>query len=688
MKTSKREVLGWLAAAALVPCVQAAEFSTAFSGGMVLQRDTESPVWGAADPGADVAVEIRGADGKVVATRRAKADATGRWLVKTPRIAAGGPYAISARDAKGAAMLKDVLFGDVWLCAGQSNMEFGNRWGKPKGIEDIMAQEHANIRLMVVSNWISGTPKREFPVRREWRTLTAAETNRFSSVGLFFGTQLDAYLGGKVPLGLVHVNWGGTIVEAWFGADELLRSNVGTERMRAAVKSAAERGAKWEKGGRERFAQDIRAFEATYDPYLKTPAAKGPSALDFDISGWKTAVLPEMLEKHLGSDFDGVVWYVREFELAAAGAGELDLPPVDDYDAVYLNGVKIGEGEGWNTPRHYAIPAGVLRKGTNRLVVRADDPALGGGFNAGPKSRFALKAGSQEVPLGGEWRYAAFRQGGCRPIDYDHLQHPSTFSLAYNAMVAPLFPMAVKGAIWYQGCSNAMPGFFWDGEKPGDGARYYMDFFKLLKSDWRRHFTRAESDDKAMAFYLVEIAPYHKTNAEPVESDWAVVCDSQRRLGETEEGRNDPHEVTGTVFIGDVGEKNDIHPRDKRTVGRRLARLAANRSYGRTDLVPTGPTPVGATLEGGRVLVRFANAGKGLRPNDGKALREFELGDKGGKFVNVKAEIVGADTVALEAPAGIKPATVRHAWDDCPEINLANSEGDPATVFSVSVGSR
>ena len=663
----------------------ALRFSTAFSSGMVLQRDTESPVWGAAEAGARVTVAIRDAAGKTVATRTATADATGRWQVKTPRIAAGGPYALEAKSDGAATTLADVLFGDVWLCAGQSNMEFGNGWGKSVGIEDVVAQEHPNIRLMAVDRLISGAPKREFPVRREWRPLTAAETNRFSSVGLFFGTQLDAYLGGKVPLGLVHVNWGGTIVEAWFGADELLRSKVGTARMRAAVKSAAEHGANWEMGGRARFAEDIRTFEATYDPYLETPAAKGPSALDFDVSGWKTAVLPEMMEKHLGSDFDGVVWYVRDFELAAASAGELDLPPVDDYDAVYLNGVKIGEGEGWNTPRHYAIPAGVLRKGRNRLVVRADDPALGGGFNAGPKSRFALKAGAQEIPLAGAWRYAAFRQSGCRPIDYDHLQHPSTFALAYNAMIAPLFPMAVKGAIWYQGCSNALPGFFWDGEQPGDGARYYMDFFKLLKSDWRRHFTRAAGDDKAMAFYLVEIAPFNKTNAEPVESDWAVVCDAQRRLGETEEGRTDPHEVTGTVFIGDVGEKNDIHPRDKRTVGRRLARLAANRSYGRKDLIPTGPTPVAVRAEGGRVLVRFANAGRGLKANDGKPLREFELAGADGKFVGVKASVVGTDTVALEIPAGLKPARVRHAWDDCPELNLVNAEGDPATVFEENV---
>lgn len=670
----------------------AAEFAHSFSSSMVLARETEAPVWGRAEPGEIVRLTLIDAAGQPVFSRTAAAGADGVWRAKTARIAAGGPYSLRLAAKSGSCVLDDILFGDIWICGGQSNMEFGRGWGRSKGgMPEIAEGNFPHIRLFSVPRLLSGKVERDYPDALAWRVLSAADTNRFSSVGLFFAVNLDRYLDGKVPLGLVDVNWGGTIIEAWFDTETFLAANLGNERMRANARVESARGRVWQPGdSASKYPAEMRAAQAQYDSYAQVDAMRGPSALEFDLADWPQVKMPQPMEAHLGPDFDGIVYYVREFELTAAEASgklEITLPPVDDFDEVYLNGVKVGSGIGWNVPRRYTVAPGAARAGRNRLLVRADDPGLGGGLDGDPKHSFAVKTASRRIPLAGEWRFAAFRQRGIRPIDYDHIVHPNFFSLGYNAMVAPLSPMAVKGAIWYQGCSNGDPQLYYDGEKAGDGARNYFDFFQTLKRSWRKTFTRMQNTPDEMAFYLVQIAPYDARHDKPVESDWAVVRDAQWRLGETPAGRPGEHDVGGTVFIGDVGEQHDIHPTDKRTVGRRLARLVACRSYGRADAAPTGPVPRRAALAAGgkKVEVNFDFAGQGLAVREGAQLGRFELAGATGGFVAVEARIASRGAVELTVPAGLAPRRVRYGWDKYPEIGLVNSDGTPATPFEFEV---
>ena len=224
----------------------------------------------------------------------------------------------------------------------------------------------------------------------------------------------------------------------------------------------------------------------------------------------------------------------------------------------------------------------------------------------------------------------------------------------YNAMLAPLQPYAIRGAIWYQGEANA-------------GRAYqYRTLFPAMIQDWRQTWGQGD-----FPFLLVQLAPYRKIVDQPVESDWAELREAQLMATHT-------LPKVGMAVITDVGEEDDIHPKKKEPVGSRLALAARSIAYGE-EIVGTGPEYIGNSVKGDRVTLRFKNVGQGLVAKDGP-LKGFAVAGEDRKFVNADAEIEG-DAVVVHSDKVSNPVAVRFGWANFPVVNLWNKEGLPATPF-------
>ena len=649
----KRIVLGAAVAASVAGAnAGTLRMASVFSDHAVLQRDGQTPIWGEAEPGQAVRVEIS-RDGEAKFTSKTKADARGKWLVRTTPFAAGGPYEVAAWTSEDDRVaITNVLFGDVWICSGQSNMEMSYRWGLTNGKGDIETNAYPEVRLLNVRNKTSIVPVEAF--NGTWRPCTPEAAKDFSACGYFFGAALHRELPG-VPIGLVDVTWSGTYIQTWMSMDTL----AAIEPLREPVAERREAIRNWLAGGSERHQADVAAWEAKLDPFSE--AEVKPHDAAFDDAAWSKVELPQPFEKHIAPDFNGVVWYRLRVTLSAAqagGAAVLKLGSLDEQDATYVNGVQVGSLSMHSASRRYEVPAGVLKAGENVIAVRILDTAWAGGFTGKPED-LVLETVDAALPLAGEWAYRA----GAMPSQPkpENLDNPNanSFAACYNGMLMPLFPMGVKGAIWYQGCSNV------------GGETIYDTLFRAMAADWRANLTGG-----AFPIYLVQLAAFRETHPEPMDSAWARMRWTMTRLGEEVE-------QSGTAVTIDVGDHSDIHPKDKKTVGERLARLALNRTYGRKDIVEAGPIPTGAKAIDRGVVISFKNA-SGLQTRGGGALEGFQIAGADGKFVWAEAVVEG-ETVVVAVPEGVEPTKIRHAWDDYPVCNLVNGAALPCGPFQLEL---
>lgn len=623
-----------------------------FSDNAVLQRDMETPIWGVSEPGQEIHVAVVKGD-QVVAKSTTKADAQGKWLVKTKPFAAGGPYSITVASAADVSLtITNVLFGDVWICSGQSNMEMSYGWGLTNGKEELETNTYADIRLLNVPNRTSVSPKTT--VEAKWKVCTPEEAKRFSACGYFFGAALKKELP-DVPIGLVDVTWSGTYIQTWLSLESL----EGVEGLADAVAARREAIKYWQEGGAAKFEDDLAKWQATVDPLAGKE--EKPCAIDFDDAAWQKALMPATFEKHIEKGFDGVVWYRTKVELSAEQAATpavLSLGKIDDQDEAYVNGVKVGGQARYDVSRKYDIPNGLLKEGVNVVVVRIFDSGLAGGFT-GVAADLVLKVGTNGVSLAGEWAYSANKvRVAAKPENLNPPQ-ANSYSACYNGMFTALFPMAVKGAIWYQGCSNV------------GGEELYYKLFEAMVADWRSNLSGGD-----FPVYIVQLASFLQTHDEPMDSSWARMRWVMMQLGENVKN-------CGTAVAIDVGDHKDIHPKDKKTVGARLARLALVRTYGRKDIVEAGPIPIGAAKTAEGVVVSFKNA-VGLKTTDGGEVAGFQVVDAQGKVVWAKAAVDG-DKVVVSVPEGIEASIVRFAWDDFSACNLVNGENLPCGPFKMAV---
>ncbi len=640
-----------LVALALAGSAQATVRVPALIGdNMVLQRDTKARLWGWADPGERVTAKIAGATAETVA------DAQGHWRLEIGPLAAGGPQTLEIRG-KNALSFANVLVGDVWIASGQSNMEWP--LARAADAEKEIAQARLpQVRLFTVSKATSRDPRTDVVGR--WTECNPDTAPTFSAVAFFFGREIQSTLG--VPIGLIHTSWGGTPAEAWTSREALAAE--------PALKPMVD---EWDRKLADPNTE--REYEKAMAEWEKNNAAidtgnagfpAGWAKPDFKDAEWKTMDLPRMIES-AGLLIDGAIWFRRAVEIPAAWAGKdlvLTLGAVDDFDTTYFQGQKVGatgrETPGyWGQPRRYTVPAKLVRPGRAVIAVRVFDRGGDGGFAGGPAD-LALdlaSGGDAPISLAGPWRFVVERavgpmkpDWGSQPVRPDEQGAPTAL---WNAMVAPLTPASIKGAIWYQGESNA------------GHAYQYRTLFPAMIRDWRRAFGQGD-----FPFELVQLANFMARRPEPGESEWAELREAQSMTLALP--------ATGMAVAIDIGDADTIHPLDKQDVGHRLALAALANAYGRT-IEASGPVYRSHTVEGAKVRLLFDHAQR-LAAKDGGALKGFAVAGSDRRFVWADARIEG-ESVVVSSAAVPEPAAVRYGWADNPEVNLVNGAGLPASPF-------
>ena len=615
---------------------------------MVLQQGTKVRIWGKANPGEHIAVTF---EKKSV---NAVADAQGRWQLWLGPLKAGGPSELTIKGDN-VLTIKNVLVGEVWICSGQSNME----WplvNTVNGNEAVAQANHPEIRLFTVEHTTSESPLDD--VKGRWVVTTPEDAASFSAVGYFFGREIHQQV--KVPVGLINTSWGGTPAEAWTSLD--------------ALRSSSEL-----KPILDRYESSLNALPQTKEAYaralldweeknLYVDAENKGEALGYAdpasrTADWSKIDLPKQFET-AGLLIDGVVWFRRVVDVPASWAGKdlvLNLTAIDDYDITYFNGTKIGSTgretpDSYMVPRKYAVPGSLVRSGTNVIAVRVFDRAGEGGFGRGGEMSLRL-AGADQISLRGDWDYKVERALEPKNPDWGSRPEPvgasnqNSPSVLYNAMLAPLVPFAIRGAIWYQGESNA-------------GRAYqYRTLFPTMIRNWRTAW------GYEFPFYFVQLPNWRARQEMPSESDWAELREAQAMT------LREPQ--TGMAIAIDLGG-DDLHPRNKLDVGRRLAMLALGNIYGK-EIVPSGPLFDRIRIEGNKVRIIF-KYGQGLKTSDGGPVKGFAIAGADRRFVWADARIEG-DTVVVSSPTILDPAAVRYGWGDNPLVNLYNKAGLPASPF-------
>ncbi|MCP3920612.1 MAG: hypothetical protein GY711_34230 [bacterium] len=611
-----------------------------FGDHMVLQRETEAPVWGWATAGETITVSGSWSEEQVSTV--AGADGTFRVTIETP--AAGGPHELRVKG-ENEIVLTDVAIGEVWICSGQSNMEWRVTQSDAAAIPDA---DVPDIRLFDVVNTIGPAPRED--CAGTWARCAPTSVPRFSAVGYFFGRELHETL--NVPIGLIGANWGGTVAESWT-SERTVRKFPEFGHDLDALEAARKRPEAIEAAYTVELEKWWKAVDRLVD------GSTGWAAPDFDDSTWSTHEVPENWERTELGAFDGIVWYRKSFDVPADWAEReltLTLGPIDDMDTTWLNGRRIGgldRGVAWNTPRRYRVPAETVRAGqTNVLTVRVFDSGGGGGFHGDAEAMRLTASEDQHIPLSGAWRYrAAASTTQLAPWPRKVSFHQNSPTALFNGMIAPLVPFAIRGAIWYQGESN----------RPR--AVQYRRLFPAMITDWREHWGRGD-----FPFYFVQIAPFQ------YGGDLGEAAELREAQWMTQSLVN-----TGMAVTMDVGNPSDIHPRDKRTVGHRLALWALAKTYEREGIVYSGPSYRSMQVEDGAIRLAFDHAADGLVARGGE-LTHFTIAAEGGDFVPAQAKVDG-DTIVVSSSEVKSPVAVRFAWGAADEPNLFNSAGLPASSF-------
>lgn len=592
---------------------------------MVLQRESVVPIWGYAPPGSEIEIQPSWT-GKI----KVKAGSDSKWIARVKTGKAGGPYSIEFKwGENGQKKIEDILFGEVWLCSGQSNMEWPMTGiGKPlkNGPENIAAANKPNIRLYQVPNKMTTEPL--FQPDSQWVVCTPETVKNFSAVGYHFGAYLQEAL--NVPIGLIDATWGGTDIELWISekglrGDKNLAPKV-DEKLATAIPNP------------EALGKRTKALDddlATADEKLKS-----------DSKGWKSLAKLEKFEAITGKAYDGSIWFRAEVEVPTGeenGAANLVLGQIDDHAIAWVNGIEVGKSSAPVTSQNYSLNQGVLKAGKNLVVVRVVDTGGPGGFDEPQK--ICVQIGENKYSLK-NWEY----QLGANITNLPSSNPYHSAAALYNGMIAPVVPYAIRGAIWYQGENNV------------NRAYQYRTTMQTLIKDWRARFQRGN-----FPFYMVQIAPYLYNNqgrsAELRDAQaWAV--------------QNTPN--TGMAVTMDlVDDLSDIHPTDKQSVGERLSRLALRRTYGFKNVADSGPTYAGFTKEGSKIRIKFKDA-KGLH------FKGEPLGVTiaGSDLVFRPAQVaIERDTLVVWQDGLNDPQAVRFGWGDAIPTNLYNDAGLPAPPF-------
>ena len=613
-----------------------------FSDHAVLQRDRPVTIWGWAAEGTEVTVSFAGQSPTVTS------GVDGGWSCVLEPMTASSDGRLLEVKAKGenqaAVVLEDILVGDVWLCSGQSNMEMGITLCEEDA--EIAQARSPSIRLMNVPKDTAFEPQETFAAAWQScspRALSEGGWGGFSAAAYFFGKELHQEL--NIPIGLIHSSWGGTVAEAWVSADGLEEFPEFIPQLRevnAVARSIAE----------DPEAEYLDRWFQTHD----AGTAEEWFKVESDSSEWSEVGFPGSWADCGIPGFEGVVWARRRFEVPAAWANKplvVNVGEISDNDTTWINGEVVGRTNQYGVPRHYPVEAGLAKPGLNTIALRVTNAGGGGVFTNGNQlSIHPVGDGESAVSLSGPWRLKATakKDETGRPM----IGNPQVASVLYNGMIAPLTSYGMTGVIWYQGEAN------------GSRAHQYRELLPALVEDWRMQFQHSD-----LAFHIVSLANYQGAHDQPRDSEWAELREAQAMTA-----KGLPH--CGLAVTIDIGDANDIHPKNKRDVGKRLALSALAQTYERS-IVASGPWFRGIRIEGSRVHIDFDHIDGGLKFKGSRDL-SFAVAGKDRTFHWAKAEIDG-DSVVVSSLQVAEPIAVRYAWDINPEASLYNGAGLPAVPF-------
>ena len=611
--------------------------SPIFGDHMVLQRGKANRVWGWTQPGAKVRVEIAGQVAQAVAA------ADGRWQAEFNPPAAGGPYVLKI-DGPQHVEFTDILVGDVWLCGGQSNMEFG----LPRalnGAAEVQQASHPGIRLFRVGQktayGAAAVPQ------GKWRVCTpeaVTSDGGFSAVAYYFGRKINAETG--MPIGLIQDAVGGTPAETWMSPDTL--------RQMPDFKPALSEIARLRARGGPEYGNYISHW---YDEYDRGQP-EGWGNEKFDDSAWKPTTLKGGFADLGVPATPAVCWFRREVVLPdplPAGAAKILLGVVEKMDTVFIYGHWTGASSWVENPRVYPIGNGVLRPGRNLVAIRVFKTKPDGGFQSPSEGLKIVLGDDSSVALEGGWKAAISvdaRPPHLLPLAYEN--YPTMPSVLYQGMLRPLAPLALTGAIWYQGEANQF--------KP----QQYRTLLPAMIADWRALFAQGD-----FPFYIVSLPAFTPRRTEPGTDGWTEVREVQALTARTVPN-------CGLAITVDTGDADNIHPTLKQPVGERLALLALKHLYGR-DVVCVGPTFARLEPLPGALRLHFTNTDGGLVVT-GATPGEFSVAGADRVWRWAEARLEG-DTVVVSSPQVPNPVAVRYAWQANPLATLGNGAGLPAAPF-------
>lgn len=620
------------------------------SDGMILQQKKQIKMWGFDRPGRKVMLSFLGEEYVAVA------DGQGRFEAVLPPMEPGGPYNLYIGNENGEEIVvTDILIGDVWLCAGQSNMELPMERVKDRYPEEIRECSEPFIRTFkVIEHSDFHGPLRELQ-SGSWEKADTGTILKFSATAYFFAKQMYQMTG--VPVGLINTSLGGSRIQSWMSR-EMLQGDV--EDLLLAEKYADDA---FVAGQLERNQENMEAWHRNLDEQdqglkrnFKELKAPEPS--------FKEVSIPFFFRDTQLQGFIGSVWFLRNFQVTGGLAGKaakLWLGTIVDGDTVYINGVMVGHTDYQYPPRKYEIPEGLLREGENTIVIRVKCENGHGRFTDGKK--YALWNDEEEIDLTGKWYYEI--GAACEQIEPTDFVNWKPTGL-YNGMVAPCRPYTLAGILWYQGESNTHV------------PEVYLELMKRMVAGYRKEW------GEELPFLYVQLPNFaidrYDSDADETGQGWPVVRELQRRAKKLPR--------VGMAVTMDLGEDNDLHPLNKKEVGFRLAMLAAKMLYGIASECE-GPEICGIDYEmekTGAVLLYFKNITDGMYAyggEKGKEIRDFELRDEQGIWHRAAA-VIKEDTIRLTPVERIRirPCGVRYLFSNISHgAMIYNRAGFPLSPF-------
>lgn len=584
------------------------------------------------------------------------AGADRRWVVRIQPPATGGPYTVIISGHQ-SVELHNVLVGDVWLCGGQSNMGLPLRFTKDAD-DEIKSANYPHIRFFTVQ----GHPAyhRVDVIEGEWRVVSPETASWISAVGYYFARKVHQEI--HVPIGLVIDAVGGTPAESWTSEAALRPLHDFdvplAELDRLKVENAPEYG------------DYIAHWYDQYDIGQKNNWA----APDFDDSPWKTVPIPGGFAELGVPDTPAVVWFRKDVILPdplprrvapastptpgpfARGGNMISLGEIERMDTVYINGTEVG-GSAWvENPRRYLIRDGILKPGRNVIAIRVLKTKPDGGFLSKPEDLHLLLGDQTTIPLAGQWKAKlSIDARPPQPLPTAYENWPVMPTVLYEGMLAPIAPLSITGALWYQGEQNSPRGY------------QYRKILPAMIADWRSLFAQGD-----FPFYIVSLPAFTKRSPVPVDGDdWTETRESQALAAATV-----PNACLAVTV--DTGDPDNIHAKDKKPVGDRLALCALAGYYGK-NVVYSGPTLESAKRLPSSIRLHFTHTDGGLVVK-GDKLEEFAIAGDDRKWVWADASIDG-DTVVVSSPSVPNPTQVRYAWQSNPAATLFNGAGLPAAPF-------